>query len=69
MVERFFRDLSQDALREGCFSGIGELAEAILNYLAAHNENRKRYVWKAESETILAKIRRVGQILAETHSD
>jgi transposase len=69
MVERFFRDLTEDALREGSFSGIGELAEAILNYLAAHNENPKRYVWKAEGEKILAKIRRAREILAETHSE
>jgi transposase len=69
MVERFFRDLTEDAIRDGSFTGIGELVEAILDYLATHNENPKRYVWKAEGEKILAKIRRARQILAETHSE
>lgn len=58
LVERFFRDLSEDALREGSFSHVRELESAIATYLAEHNLAPKRYVWKKKGEEILAKIHR-----------
>ena len=58
LVERFFRDLSEDALREGSFSHVRELETAIEEYLAQRNLAPKRYVWKKKGEEILAKIQR-----------
>lgn len=34
MLERFFRDITQDCIREGSFGSIQELVNAITNYLA-----------------------------------
>jgi transposase len=58
LVERFFRDLTEDAVREGSFASIAELVRAIENYLAEHNLAPKRYVWKAAGRDILLKINR-----------
>jgi transposase len=65
LIERFFRDLS-DCIREGSFSSVKQLAEAILAYLTEHNRNPKRYVWRAEGEEILRKIQRARETLART---
>lgn len=58
LVERFFRDLTEDAICEGSFASIRDLEQAIENYLSERDENPKRYVWKAEGQEILAKIHR-----------
>jgi transposase len=58
LVERFFRDLTEEALREGSFASIAELVRAIEGYLAARNLTPKRYVWKAAGRDILLKINR-----------
>ena len=58
LVERFSRDLSQQAILPGSFSSVRQLVDAIMEYLAQHNLNPKRYVRKAKGEEILAKIER-----------
>jgi len=63
LVERFFGELTSDCIRDGSFQNVGELAVAILDYLAARNENPKRYVWRAKGEEILQKIRRAKHAL------
>jgi transposase len=64
LVERFFRDLSQDVISPGSFRSVPELKRAIFNYLAERNDSPKRYVWRAEGEKILAKIQRAREALA-----
>ena len=56
LVERFFRDLTQDAIRDESFANVAELIAAITAYLADRNLAPKRYVWKAEGAAILSKI-------------
>lgn len=63
MVERFFRDLTEDAVREGSFTSVAELARTIEAYLAHRNLAPKRYVWKAEGHDILVKINRARATL------
>jgi transposase len=63
LVERFFGDLTEDAIRPGSFQSVRELTEAIEEYLAAHNLAPKRYVWKAAGAAILAKIQRAREAL------
>jgi len=63
LVERFFRDLSQDVVREGSFAHVEELVGAIQSYLAERNLSPKRYVWKKKGEEILAKIQRARAAL------
>ena len=63
LVERFFRDLTQDVVREGSFTHVEELTSAIEAYLAERNLEPKRYVWKKKGEEILAKIQRARDAL------
>lgn len=58
LVERFFRDLTVDCVRDGSFTSVRSLAEAIELYLTQRDLQPKRYVWKAEGKAILEKIQR-----------
>jgi transposase len=64
LVERFFRDLTEDVVRDGSFTSVQELIETILGYLRERNLKPKPYVWKKKGEEILAKIQRARQALA-----
>ncbi len=64
LVERFFRDLSQDVVLPGSFGGVPELVEAIWAYLEERNLRPKRYEWRAEGQAILNKVHRARQVLA-----
>lgn len=64
LVERFFRDLTEDVVREGSFEHITALIAAIEAYLAKRNLAPRRYVWKKQGAEILAKIHRARAILA-----
>lgn len=66
LVERFFRDLTVDCIRDGSFASVRELTDSIENYLADRDLAPKRYVWKAEGSAILEKIRRAR---AAIHKD
>ena len=65
LVERFFRDLSQDVVLPGSFGGVPELVAAIWSYLEERNLRPKRYEWRAEGQVILEKLRRARQALAQ----
>lgn len=63
LVERFFRDLTVDCVREGSFTSVRDLAEEIELYLAQRDLQPKRYVWKAEGQAILEKIHRARAVI------
>ncbi len=58
LVERSFRDLSEESLRSGSFDSTRELTRAIESYLAECNLDPKPYRWRAKAEDILARIQR-----------
>jgi hypothetical protein len=58
MVERFFRDLTQNRLRRGVFHDIEELIMAIGDYIDKHNDNPKPFIWTAKAADILEKVKR-----------
>jgi transposase len=64
LVERFFRDLTADVVRNGSFASVRELTQAILDYLRERNLNPKPYQWRAKGADILAKIQRAREKLA-----
>jgi transposase len=63
LVERFFRDVT-DRIGDCSFASVRELADTIMAFLAEHNHNPKRYVWKAKGEDILRKIHQARESLA-----
>jgi hypothetical protein len=58
LVERFFRQLTDDVVREGSFASVHELVTAINVHLAYHNLKPTPYRWKAKGAAILEKIQR-----------
>ena len=68
LVERFFRDLTEDVVREGSFTSVGELVQAMTGYLEERNLYPKPYVWKKKGEEILAKIQRAREALEKSNN-
>jgi len=58
LVERWFREITDKAIRRGVFTSVPDLIAAIESYLNAHNTNPKPFVWTATAEDILAKVER-----------
>lgn len=58
LVERWFRELTDKALRRGVFHSVPELIAAIEDYLDTHNEEPKPLIWTATTESILEKVAR-----------
>jgi transposase len=58
LVERWFRELTQKAVRRGAFASVPDLIQAIETFLAAWNEQPKPFIWTETVENIMAKIER-----------
>ena len=58
MVERFFRDLTQNRLRRGVFQNLEQLIMAIGEYIDGHTQNPKPFIWTAKATDILEKVTR-----------
>jgi transposase len=69
LVERFFRDLTVDCVRDGSFTSVEDLIRAMEAYLAERALNPVRYQWKAEGAAILEKIQRARAALAKAKSN
>ena len=68
LVERWFRNLTDKAIRRGVFKSVPDLIAAIEEYLSASNDDPKPFVWTATAEDILAKVRRGRVTLKELAS-
>ena len=68
MVERFFRDLSEQRLRPGVFCSVSELTQAVEDYIAGHNRNPKPFIWTAKATDILEKTQRARKKLNKLQS-
>jgi len=63
MVERFFRDITVNAIRRGTFNSVHDLIDAIDAYLVEHNRSPKPFIWTANAKDILAKVVRAREAL------
>jgi transposase len=63
VIERWFRDITQNRIRNGVFRSVAELEQAINEYIDHHNANPKAFVWTKKAEDILAKVRRARKVL------
>jgi transposase len=63
MVERFFRDLTENRIRRGVFQDLEQLIMAIGNYIDRHNESPKPFIWTAKATDILEKVTRARATL------
>jgi len=64
MVERFFRDISENRIKRDSFTSVAELEQAIAQYIEHHNKNPKPFIWTASASDILAKVTRAKAALA-----
>lgn len=67
LVERFFRDLTVDCIRDGSFASTKELTDSIETYLKDRDLSPKRYIWKAEGQAILEKIQAARAALKKSN--
>jgi transposase len=67
LVERFFRDITEEQIRRGIFRSVDELKAAIMQYLEHRNANPKPYQWTAKPESILAKVAKAKETLGTLH--
>jgi transposase len=68
MVERFFRDLSENQLRRAAFRSVPELVCTIEQYVEKHNRHPKPFIWTAKASDILAKVTRARAKLNKMQS-
>jgi transposase len=67
LVERFFAVLTERALKRGSHTSVPQLRDAILAYVAAHNDNPKPFRWTKTADEILDKLRRFGTRTLQVH--
>ena len=68
VIERWFRDLTVQRLKRGVFRSVPALIDAIMGYIAEHNESPKSFRWTAKAEDILQKVARAKAALDKTPS-
>ena len=69
LVERFFGLLTQHALKRGSHTSEAQLKKAIHEYIEAHNEEGKPFVWTKTADEILNTVKRFGQRTVQVHGD
>ena len=69
VIERWFRDIPQDRIRNGVFRSMAELEHAIRDDIAHHNAHPKTFVWTKKAEDILAKVARARSALNKIPSE
>ena len=65
LIERWFAELDQKAVRRGAFRSVRELQKRITEFLAAWNTEPTPFVWTASVDRILEKIARARQRLEQ----
>jgi transposase len=58
LVERWFRELTDKAIRRGSFASVPDLKQAIDEFMRAWNQNPKPFIWTASVGQIIEKIER-----------
>jgi transposase len=69
VIERWFRDITQDRIRNGVFRSVPELEQAIREYIDHHNAHPKTFVWTKKAADILEKVARARAALVKLPSE
>ena len=62
-VERFFAEITRNAIRRGVFKSVPELEATIDDYLTKHNQTAKPFTWTATAHDIREKVGRAREVL------
>jgi transposase len=63
VIERWFRDITQNRIRNGVFRSVAQLEQAIREYIEHHNANPSTFVWTKKADDILEKVSRARAAL------
>ena len=58
VIERWFRDITHNRIRNGVFRSVEQLIRAIRDYIDHHNANPTSFIWTRKAEDILQKVAR-----------
>ena len=67
LVERWFRELTDKAIRRGTFVSVPDLIASIEKYLQSHNTEPKPFIWTASANSILAKLQKLKAVYETLH--
>ena len=67
LVERWFAELTEKRILCGSFHSVGELTEAIEEFIQQNNSQPKPFVWTASVDDILQKVNKCKAILETVH--
>ena len=59
LVERFFGEITEKRIRRGAFRSVAALEAAIRDYLEHHNASPKPFIWTADADLILDRVKKV----------
>jgi transposase len=68
LVERWFADLTNKQLRRGAHRSVRALEAAIRDFVDAHHDSPKPFVWTKTADEILASIARFAQRTADAQA-
>jgi transposase len=68
LVERWFREITDQRIRRGTFRSVEQLIQAITEYVEHNNQTPKPFVWTAKANEILAKVQRARKALDKSQS-
>ena len=68
LVEGWFRKLTTRRLQRGSFCSIEHLIDAITIWVEHYNQDPKPFVWRAQADEIIAKVRR-GRAALNYHTN
>ena len=63
LVERFFAEITDKAIRRGVFKNVRELEGAIQRFIETRNRSPRPYVWTASVASIVEKMARARATL------
>lgn len=69
LVERFFGLLTEHALKRGSHTSVQQLKSAIDDYIDAHNEEGRPFVWTKTADQILDTVKRFGERTIQVHAE
>jgi len=58
LEERWFAEITNKSIRRCSSESVGELTDAIRDYIKAWNESGRSFTWTKSADEILAKVRR-----------
>ena len=67
LIERWFAELTNKAIRRNAFASVADLIETIDQFIEANNDDPKPFVWTASVEQILRKVSKCKAILNTQH--